>query len=114
MELNLKIVLVVVSLIMFYTTLKAVRNNKLPIRYSLIWLLSGFILLFVAVFTNAFGYISSLIGFQVSSNLVIGIFISLLLLITMMLTKVVSEQNKKITLLIEEVSILKKKVDENE
>ena len=107
MELNLKIVLVVVSLIMFYTTLKA-------IRYSLIWLLSGFILLFVAVFTNAFGYISSLIGFQVSSNLVIGIFISLLLLITMMLTKVVSEQNKKITLLIEEVSILKKKVDENE
>ena len=114
MELNLKIVLIIVSLIMIYTTLKSVRNNKLPIKYSLIWLLSGLILLFVSIFTNTFGYISSLIGFQVSSNLVIGIFISLLLLITMMLTKIVSEQNKKITLLIEEVSILKKKVDENE
>lgn len=107
MDSNLKIVLVAVSLVMFYATLKAVRNDKLPIRYSLVWLLSGLILLFVAVFTNAFSYVSSLIGFQVSSNLVIGIFISLLLLITMMLTKVVSEQNKKITLLIEEVSLLK-------
>ena len=107
MDSNLKIVLVAVSLVMFYVTLKAVRNDKLPIRYSLVWLLSGLILLFVAVFTNAFSYVSSLIGFQVSSNLVIGIFISLLLLITMMLTKVVSEQNKKITLLIEEVSLLK-------
>ena len=112
MELNLKIVLIFVSLVMFYTTLKAVRNDRLPIRYSLIWLLSGLILLFVALFTNTFGTISNLIGFQVSSNLVVGIFISLLLLITMMLTKVVSEQNKKITLLIEEVSILKGKKNE--
>ena len=109
MELNLKLVLIIVSLVMFYTTLKAVRNDRLPIRYSLIWLLSGLILLFVALFTNTFGAISNLIGFQVSSNLVVGIFISLLLLITMMLTKIVSEQNKKITLLIEEVSMLKEK-----
>ena len=112
MDSNLKIVLVAVSLIMFYVTLKAVRNDKLPIRYSLVWLLSGLILLFVAVFTNTFSYISSLIGIQVSSNLVVGIFIVLLLLITMMLTKVVSEQNKKITLLIEEVSLLKEKKNE--
>ena len=110
MELNLKIVLVIVSLVMFYTTLKAVRNDRLPIRYSLIWLLSGLILLFVSIFTNAFSYISNLIGFQVSSNLVVGIFILLLLLITMMLTKIVSEQNKKITLLIEEISLLKKQI----
>lgn len=109
MENNLKIVLVIVALFMIYITLRNVRNNKIPIRYSLLWLLSGFILLFVALFPNAFGYISNLIGFQVSSNLVIGLFISLLLLITMMLTKIVSEQNKKITLLIEEISLLKSK-----
>ena len=114
MGLNLKIVLIIIAVIMIFSTLKAVRNNKLPIKYSLIWLISSLILLFVSIFTNSFGRVSSLIGFQVSSNLVIGIFISLLLMITMMLTKIVSEQNKKITLLIEEVSIIKKKDDKNE
>lgn len=105
---SLKIILTIISLLMIYITLKAVRDNKLPIKYSLIWLLSGFILLFVSLFTNLFSLISNIIGFKVSVNLVIGILISLLLIITMMLTMIVSEQKKKITLLIEEVSILKK------
>ena len=107
METNLKVLLIIVSLVMIFVTLKSVRNEKLPIKYSLIWLISGIVLLVVACFTEFFSTISSFVGFQASSNLVIGIFISLLLLITMMLTKVISEQNKKITLLIQEVSILK-------
>lgn len=108
---NLKIVLTIISLIMICTTLKSVRDGKLPIKYSLIWLFSGLVLLFVSLFTDLFAFVSSLIGFKVSSNLVIGILISFLLIITMMLTKIVSEQNKKITLLIEEVSLLKKEND---
>ena len=109
MDTNLKIVLIIVSIIIIGITMKYVRDDKLPIRYSLVWILSGIVLLFVSIFTNAFNYLSSLIGFQVSVNLVIAIFITLLLLITMMLTKVVSEQNRKITMLIEEVSLLKEK-----
>ena len=110
MSTMLKLVLLLVSLVIFFSTLRLVKQDKIPVKYSLVWLLSAFVLFFVAVFTNAFGYITQLIGFQVSSNLVIAIFITFLLLITRMLTKIVSEQNKKINMLIQEMSILKEKV----
>ena len=43
------------------------------------------------------------------SNMVIAMFIFILLMITIMLTIIVSGQQKKITLLIQELSILKNK-----
>lgn len=113
MSLVLKIALIVVSLIMLISTIMMVKKDRIPIRYSLIWFLSSFVLLIVALFPEFFSKITSIIGFQVSSNLVVGIFIVLLLIITRMLTKVVSEQSKKITLLVQEVSMLKKE-KENE
>ena len=108
MPISLKIALIIISLFLIISTLSLVRKDKIPVRYSLVWLVSSLVLLFVALFPEAFGKLTSLIGFQVSSNFVIGIFIVFLLFITRMLTKVVSEQNKKITMLIQEISILKK------
>ena len=45
------------------------------------------------------------------SNMMVGIFIFLLLIITLELTIIVSSQRKKITTLIQEVSLLKEKID---
>ena len=112
METNLKIVLIIVSLYLFISTLRLIRNNKVSIKHSLIWLLSAIILFIVAVFTEGFSYISELVGFKVSANFVVGIFIVFLLSITRMLTKTVAEQNRKITLLIQEVSLLKKEIND--
>ena len=114
MSLNLKIVLIIVSLFIFISTLGLVRKNEIPIKYSLVWLLSGIVLLFVSLFPNIFGKITNLLGFQVSSNLVVGIFIFFLLFITRMLTRVVSEQKKQLTLLTQEISMIKKLVKDNE
>ena len=112
MPLSLKIILIIISLFLIISTLSLVRKDKIPVRYSLIWLISSLVLLFVSLFPETFGKLTSLIGFQVSSNFVIGIFIFFLLVITRMLTKVVSEQNKKIIMLIQEISIMKKDKDD--
>ncbi len=112
MPFTLKISLIIVSCLIFFSTLRLVRNNKMPVKYSLIWLISPVILLVVAVFTHQFEKISSLVGFEVLSNFVVGILITFLLLITRMLTKIVSEQNKKIIILTQELSILKENVKE--
>lgn len=105
---KLKLILLLISLLMFFKTLNLVKKNKLPVKYSLVWFLSAFVLFFVSCFSNAFAKLSGAIGFQVSASLVIGIFITFLLLITRMLTNIVSEQNKKINILVQEISILKK------
>jgi hypothetical protein len=53
-------------------------------------------------------------GFSTISNLVIGIILVILLFITIALTVIVSGQKEKIRILIQEVSILKEKVNKNE
>lgn len=108
MSSNLKIVIALVSVFLLFITLRFVKKGKIPIKYSLVWLFSSIILLFVTLFPFVFEQITNLLGFQVSSNLVIGILLMFLLLITLMLTVIVAEQNKKIILLIQELSILKK------
>ena len=108
MNIYLKIVLIITSVVLFFSTLNLVRKDKIAFKYSLIWLLSSIIILFVSLFPNLFGKITNLVGFKLSSNLIIAIFIFFLLVITRILTKIVSEQNQKITKLIQEVSMLKK------
>ena len=108
MSLQLKVFLIIISLFLFISTLNLVRKQKISFKYSLLWIISSIIILVISLFPSLFNSITNLIGFQLSSNFVIAIFIFFLLIITRQLTKIVSEQNKKITKLIQEVSILKK------
>ena len=55
--------------------------------------------------------IADLFGFLTMASLVIGIFITILLVITLRLTIIVSEQKEQIKTLIQEVSLLKGKKD---
>lgn len=109
MSLNLRILLFIFSLIWFVIIFILLKNDKIPIRYSLVWFLSAFVLFLLAIFPNLFLSATRLIGFETTSNLIIGIILCLLLIITMVLTIIVSNQNKKIILLIQEISMLKGK-----
>lgn len=114
MLINLRIGLFFVSLLLLATSIIILKRERMPVKYSLIWIFSSIIILLIAVIPNLFVYLSKLIGFETMSNMVIGIFIFILLMITMSLTIIVSSQKKKITLLIQEISILKEKVNKNE
>ena len=109
MSINLRIAISIIAIILILMTLVSVKKEKMPVKYSLIWLLSGFIILFVGLVPSTITIISNLLGFENMSNMVIGLFIFILLLITMALTIIVSKQKKIITLLIQEISMLKDK-----
>ena len=109
MSINLRIAISIIAIILILMTLVSVKKEKMPVKYSLIWLLSGFIILFVGLVPSTITIISNLLGFENMSNMVIGLFIFVLLLITMALTIIVSKQKKIITLLIQEISMLKDK-----
>lgn len=108
MSFNLRLGLILTAILIFYVTLRFLKKEKIPVKYSLIWFFSSFIILMVGLIPRIFCYFSNMIGFITMSNMVIGIFIFILLMITISLTVIVSGQKKKITLLIQEVSMLKK------
>ena len=79
---------------------------SVPVCHGVI---SGLYLYGMKIFPGLFIWFSNLLGFVTMSNMVIAMFIFILLMITIMLTIIVSGQQKKITLLIQELSILKNK-----
>ncbi len=111
---NLRILLVIFSIILMIEILRLVSKQKLPIKYSLVWLGSALLIFVVGAFPNFIGFFTSLVGFKTTSNLVVGVILSLLLMITLILTLIIAEQKRKIKLIVQEISILKKEVEKNE
>lgn len=109
MSINLRLGLVIVAILLFMIILIVLKKGRMPVKYSLVWILSSFIILSIGIFPGLFIWFSNLLGFVTMSNMVIAMFIFILLMITIMLTIIVSGQQKKITLLIQELSILKNK-----
>lgn len=111
MTINLRLGLIVIAIIMMVIISIILIKDRMPVRYSLIWVISSLLILLVGVVPGLFIFFANLLGFVTMSNLIIGIFIFILLMITFFLTVIASGQKKKITLLIQEVSILKEKIE---
>lgn len=110
MSLNLIVTLIFVSFFLIFLTTYFLKKGRIPEKYSLLWYAFALIILFLGVFPSIFNFISYKLGFQVMSNLVIGLFIGLLLIFNMVLCVMIAGQKKKTTLLIQEVSLLKSRL----
>ena len=111
MSISLRILLLVFSIVLALATTFVVKRGRMPIKYSLLWYFSSLIVFVLAVFPFIIEWVAGLFGFITLSNLVTSIMIGILLFLTMSLTIITAGQNKKITLLIQEVSMLKEKVN---
>ena len=98
------------GLLIFLVTLQLLRRGRIPVKFSILWFIVAVILLVVGIFPNFIVLISTRIGFIYMSNMLVGILIFLLFAMCIALTVIVSGQATKITLLIQEVSMLKKKI----
>lgn len=114
MSLNLSITLILVSVFLMILTTYVLKKGRIPEKYSLLWYGFSIVIMLTGLFPNIFSFISVRLGFQVMSSLVVGFIIGVLILITMSLTIMIAGQKKKTTLLIQEISILKKEVKEYE
>ncbi len=106
----LRLGIVFVGLLLLIIVLMVLRKGKVQIKYALPWIFSSILIMLIGIVPMIFIYISDKLGFVAMSNLVIGIFIFILFMITIMLTVIVSTQQRKITMLIQEVSILKSEI----
>ena len=112
MSTKLTLELIIFALIIIFLILYITRKGRIIVKYSLVWLVSGTVLLVFALIPNSITKITKLLGFQMTSNLIFSILIGLLIFICISLTIIVSGQKEKIRLLIQEVSILRKEVDD--
>ena len=104
---SLSIALIIFAIVWFIILIIAVRQEKISIKYSLVWFLAALMMLFVGVFPGVMNWVNGIFHFALISNLVIGVLITLLMVITFVLTLFTTKQQKQIDSLIQDVSILK-------
>ena len=112
MSFNLQLFSSIFILVILFTIIYIVRKDKISVKYALVWLFAGVILFIFVLFPSIMNFISTLLGFEVGSNMIFAGLIAMLIFINIALTVIVSGQSSKIRLLIQEVSMLKGKIDE--
>ena len=89
-------------------------KKRLNLKYTLLWLVFGAVMLVVVWFPRLLNIVASLVGFEVASNGLFAIlhFCTLILLISM--TAIVSKLNEKVKRLIQTIALLERRVRELE
>ena len=114
MPYNLQIVLSVAVIFYFIIILHYLKWKMLELKYTLIWLVAGFVMGIMIYFPDILVWISRIFGIQSNMNGLYILCIGFILMILMTLTSIVSRQNAKIRTLIQEISMLEKRIRELE
>lgn len=114
MSLSLFLCSILFSFTVIVFILYLLRKSKIRIKYSLVWLCLFFLLMISLLIPGFLEWLTRRLGFQTPSNMVLSLLISVLIFISIVLTVVVSTQDKKIRLLIQEISMLKKEVKDKD
>ncbi len=109
MNIFLQIKMIVLAIVFFIFITYFVKKKKLQVKQSLIWYLTSFVLIVVSIFPKCLYIVSGWFGIMEPTNSMFLIVIAFLLLIVFLNNITISKHQESITLLIQEISILKSK-----
>ena len=100
----------------FYALLLAVllRRKRLELRYSLLWIFSGVLMLILAVFPGILPAFARAVGIYNDANALFALVLFCLILILMSLTSIVSVLNDRLKKLTQANALLEKRLRELE
>lgn len=114
MQISLKLALIIVLLIYIFSILKAVKKKNMRIGYLIFWSIIGIILIVALCIPGLVENVSKMIGFEMPINMIFSAAIFVILYLIFNLTTLISREQRKNVLLIQEISMLKARIDELE
>ena len=114
LPIRLKVSLMAAVLVFFIIVLSMLKRRRLALKYTLLWLLTGVVMLIFVVFPELLQLLAGFIGAQTLMNTLYLLIIGFILVLLMMLTSIVSKQTERIAFLAQANAILEKRVRELE
>lgn len=96
MTITLRIILIIGSLIAFFLCVKRIKQAKLKVSNSVMWMVGCLILILMSIFSNVVEWISVKLGFIAPVNFVFLTMIGFLLIQMFIYNIRISELNEKI------------------
>ncbi|MCR5545640.1 MAG: DUF2304 domain-containing protein [Lachnospiraceae bacterium] len=111
---RLQFLIAVVTLIALIYVANKVRKRVIELKYALVWFLVTFLLFIMDLFPDTLGDMARFLGISLPINMLILFGFGFVLLILYTFTIVITNQDRRIKRLIQEVSILNYRIDELE
>lgn len=111
---TLRISLIAAVICYFIAILYFLKQRALNLKYTLLWLVAGFVMGLLVAIPELLVKIIRIFGIQDNMNGLFIFMIGFILMILLSLTSIASRQNGKLRLLTQELAILEKRVRELE
>lgn len=106
MALKLQVVLLVGTLIFITIIINMLRKEKVELKYTLIWIITGILMLIIVINPALADGLARLMGIEVTVNAVFYLALLFVLLITFSLTIALSRQSIRVKELAQELALL--------
>lgn len=114
MPVSLRYAILIAVVVYFVILFVLLRQKRLTLRYTLLWLFAGVVMLLLALFPQLLRTVTNLLGFQLQSNALFAILFFCVLIILMSLTSIISKQSESIKRLVQTTALLEKRIRELE
>lgn len=111
---SLRVAILIGIIVYYFILIMLLRQKRLTLKYTLLWLFSGLMMLILSVFPQLLNGITRLLGIQLQSNALFAILFFCTMIILMSLTSIISKQNEAIKQLVQYTALLEKRVREAE
>ena len=96
LTITLRIILIISSILSFILCIKRIKQAKLKIENSIVWMLGSILLIIMSIFSESVNWISSKLGFMAPVNFVFLIIIAFLLIEVYLNNIKITELNEKV------------------
>ena len=110
----LSMVMLIASIFFLYLVIRNINKNNILFEQAFMWIVISLVMIIISIFDAIPVYFAEFLGFELTSNFLLSLAIFFLLVITFLQTLTVSKQKEQIKHLVQELSILKSHVEEEE
>ncbi len=113
MTITLRVILIIGSVVSLILCIRKIRQSKLKIENSVIWMVGSLLLILMSVFFNTVEWLSEKLGFMAPVNFVFLVTIGFLLIQTFIDNLRISTLNEKLKDLNHYIALKEKENEEN-
>lgn len=114
MNISLRLTLIVALLIYYVVLFYLLRKRALTLKYTLLWIISGIVMILVVAFPALFEKLMRVIGVVEMTNGLFAVVCFAILIILISITSIVSKMNEKMRQLIQQCAMYEKRIRELE
>lgn len=111
---KLQIFMLLAVVLYFVVLYKLLQKKRLNLKYTLLWIVSGCLMLVLAIFPNILNIFAQLIGVYEPTNALFALIFFCIIMILMSLTAIVSKLNERVKRLTQSIALLEKRMRDQE